>query len=60
MEKYPNCANLSIPNEDNPEKKAYESFVVPSGNLEAYKSLPKVSLNLFGVANYQQKKYFDF
>ena len=60
MEKYPNCANLSIPNEDNPEKKAYESFVVPSGNLEAYKSLPKVSLNLFGVANYQQKKHFDF
>ena len=54
MEKYPNCANLSIPNEDNPEKKAYESFVVPSGNLEAYKSLPKVSLNLFGVENYQQ------
>ena len=47
MEKYPNCANLSIPNEDNPEKKAYESFVVPSGNLEAYKSLPKVSLNSF-------------
>lgn len=43
MEKYPNCANLSIPNEDNPEKKAYESFVVPSGDLEAYKSLPKVS-----------------
>ena len=60
MEKYPNCANLSIPNEDNPEKKAYESFVVPSGNLEAYKSLPKVSLNSFGVANYQQKKHFDF
>ena len=44
MEKYPNCANLSIPTEDNPEKKAYESFVVPSGDLEAYKSLPKVSL----------------
>ena len=44
MEKYPNCANLSIPTKDNPEKKAYESFVVPSGDLEAYKSLPKVSL----------------
>ena len=41
-EKYPNCANLTIPSEENPESKAYETFVLPSGDLDTYKSLPKV------------------
>ena len=43
LEKYPNFANLTIPSEDNPESKAYENFVIPSGDLETYKSQPKVS-----------------